>query len=60
MGERRYTYGPDELRPIEFARQALHALRLEFLHPVSGVPLRFEAELPADLKKLLASLRKSG
>ena len=57
VGERRYVYGPDELRPIEFARQALHAYRLGFLHPVSGLPMRFEAPIPADFLELLASLR---
>ena len=28
VGEVRYTFGPDELRPIPFKRQALHAWRL--------------------------------
>src|SRR5439155_24157457 len=40
VGERRYIYGPDELRPIEFPRQALHAFRLAFLHPAGGAALR--------------------
>src|SRR4029079_11981336 len=31
--EKRYVYGPDAIRPIVFARQALHAHRLSFLHP---------------------------
>ena len=52
VGERRYTFGPDELRPIPFARQALHAHRLEFRHPTSGEPVAVEAPLPADLRKL--------
>lgn len=30
-------------------RQALHAFRLAFDHPVSGAPLEFRAPLPADL-----------
>ena len=59
VGERRYVYGPDALRPIEFPRQALHAYRLEFLHPASGAPLRFEAALPPDISALIARLRKS-
>jgi 23S rRNA pseudouridine1911/1915/1917 synthase len=58
VGERRYVYGPDNLRPIEFARQALHAYRLAFAHPVSGKPLRFEAPIPADLTALIARLRE--
>lgn len=35
------------------ARQALHACRLALAHPVTGVPLVFEAPLPADFKGLL-------
>ena len=57
VGERRYVYGPDELRPIQFERQALHAYRLAFEHPVSGERLRFEAPIPADLNDLLTRLR---
>ena len=57
IGEVRYTYGPDQLRPIPFKRQALHAARLGFRHPVENRPMTFEAPLPADLKKLIASLR---
>jgi len=59
VGERRYVYGPDELRPIDFPRQALHAFRLAFLHPVSGARLRFEAAMPSDIAALVARLRKS-
>jgi 23S rRNA pseudouridine1911/1915/1917 synthase len=59
VGERRYVYGPDQLRPIEFGRQALHAYRLEFAHPVSGEALRFEAPMPADLTGLITRLRRS-
>ena len=40
-----------------FGRQALHAERLEFAHPVSGEPLLFEAAPPADFLDLLATLR---
>ena len=49
VGERRYVYGPDALRPIAFPRQALHALRLTFRHPVGDREMRFEAPLPDDL-----------
>jgi 23S rRNA pseudouridine1911/1915/1917 synthase len=35
-------------------RQALHAVRLAFAHPVTGQPLVFEAALPDDFKTLLA------
>jgi 23S rRNA pseudouridine1911/1915/1917 synthase len=57
VGERRYVYGPEALRPIVFPRQALHAARLAFRHPVDGRPLRFEAPVPDDFRQLLAHLR---
>ena len=60
VGERRYVYGPDALRPIPFGRQALHAYRLSFRHPVDDRPLTFEAPLPEDLRRLLARLRCKG
>jgi 23S rRNA pseudouridine1911/1915/1917 synthase len=36
-----------------FPRQALHARRLELLHPRSGEPMQWEAPLPADMLELL-------
>lgn len=39
-----------------FKRQALHAAVLGFVHPVSGEKMRFEAELPTDMAKLIAAL----
>jgi 23S rRNA pseudouridine1911/1915/1917 synthase len=59
VGERRYVYGPDTLRPLPFGRQALHAFRLAFRHPEDGRPLAFEAALPADLSEMLLRLRRS-
>jgi len=59
VGERRYVYGPDDLRTIAFERQALHARRLSFLHPADGRPLTFEAPPPADFETLVARLRAS-
>ncbi|MEM8850565.1 MAG: RluA family pseudouridine synthase [Pseudomonadota bacterium] len=41
----------------EFARQALHAETLGFVHPVSGADLRFQAALPADMVALRTALR---
>jgi 23S rRNA pseudouridine1911/1915/1917 synthase len=58
VGEVRYTYGPDALRPIPFGRQALHAWRLGFTHPVDQKPMLFEAPFPDDMQKLVAELRK--
>lgn len=57
VGERRYVYGPESLRTVQFERQALHALRLGFEHPRTREPLVFEAPLPPDLQDLLARLR---
>lgn len=39
-------------------RQALHAARLGFQHPVSGQPIRLEAEPPPDFRDLLAFLEE--
>ena len=58
VGERRYVFGPGELRPIAFARHALHAYRLAFRHPTDGRPLRFQAPIPGDFAELLDRLRK--
>ena len=60
VGEKRYVYGPDEIRSIPFARQALHAFRLSFLHPADGTRLTYEAPPPADFDALLARLRRPG
>jgi 23S rRNA pseudouridine1911/1915/1917 synthase len=45
---------------IEFARQALHAAELELVHPRTGRKKAWKAPLPADMKKLLAQLRRAG
>jgi 23S rRNA pseudouridine1911/1915/1917 synthase len=57
VGEQRYTFGPDELRPIPFRRQALHAWRLRVRHPATERVMSFEAPLPGDLTKLINGLR---
>ena len=59
VGERRYVYGPETLRPVDFPRQALHAYSLAFRHPADDRELRFEAPVPGDLRELLARLRAS-
>ena len=41
------------LRKIGFDRQALHAAVLGFIHPVSGEKMRFESQLPADMRELI-------
>jgi 23S rRNA pseudouridine1911/1915/1917 synthase len=58
VGERRYVFGPDHLRPIPFARQALHARRLAFRHPHHDRRLEFDLPLPEDMRELLDRLRR--
>jgi 23S rRNA pseudouridine1911/1915/1917 synthase len=58
VGERRYVYGPEELRSIAFPRQALHAMRLTFRHPADDREMPFEAALPEDMASLIARLRR--
>ena len=41
-----------------FKRQALHAHRLSFAHPVSGEALSFSADLPSDMLHMIESLQK--
>lgn len=41
-----------------FGRQALHAYKLSFTHPVTGEELAFEAKLPDDFQELVNVLQK--
>jgi 23S rRNA pseudouridine1911/1915/1917 synthase len=52
------TYGTRRGPPAlpAFTRQALHAARLAFDHPVTGEPLDFESAPPPDLAALIAAL----
>lgn len=47
----------EALKTRSFARQALHAAHLGFVHPVTGERLAFEAPLPADMAELLSALK---
>jgi len=42
----------------KFSRQALHAWRLSFSHPVTGERMEFLSPLPEDMEVLCASLRR--
>ena len=61
LGDPVYGRTPQRLRPVldqlQFARQALHASVLGFIHPVTGANLRFDSALPADMAGLLVELR---
>ncbi len=48
LGDRIYNPGENSL-----LRQALHAGRLEFTHPITGESLSFTAEIPEDMKNLI-------
>ena len=41
-----------DLETLNFRRQALHAARLGFIHPVTSTALSFESEMPADMQEL--------
>lgn len=56
VGEERYV-GGSPARTIPFKRQALHASRVAFDHPVDGRRIELQAPFPADLQDLLARLR---
>ena len=42
-------------QPEWINRQALHSLRLEFMHPITRQQMRFAAPLPEDIRRLLRS-----
>ena len=48
---------PVRSRLLDFPRQALHAARLGFRHPITGSALSFETPPPADMGALIRSLR---
>ena len=49
--------GPEAQATLEaLGRQALHAYRLGFEHPVTGEMMEFEADLPPDLARLRGAL----
>ena len=44
------------LRRLVFERQALHAARLGFRHPIDSRSLSFDSRMPADMQELLSAL----
>jgi 23S rRNA pseudouridine1911/1915/1917 synthase len=51
------VYGKDVRAAVTARRQMLHARRLGFTHPATGLPLRVESPLPPDFQKALSALR---
>jgi len=58
VGDAQYGGRSNRSLPMPVGRQMLHAETLAFMHPVTGKPLTFTAPWPADLKALVAALRK--
>lgn len=55
--KRKWKGDPFDERPL-VSRAALHALSVEFLHPVSGETLKFAAPLPKDMRAAIQQLEK--
>lgn len=49
-------HGPEEF-PI-IGRQALHAHRIEFFHPIQNKKMNFQVDLPPDMSLLIKTLRE--
>ena len=54
-GRTRAEHAPT-LQRLQFARQALHAAQLGFVHPVTSAALAFESNIPPDMQRLLSEL----
>jgi len=44
------------LETMDFRRQALHAARLGFIHPIESTALAFDSDMPADMQELFDRL----
>jgi 23S rRNA pseudouridine1911/1915/1917 synthase len=63
VGDPVYGRIPKALRPVleelGFARQALHAAELGFVHPLTGESIRFRSDLPQDMQELIDQMARS-
>ena len=57
VGDAMYGADPTISARLGLSRQWLHAVRLGFVHPGSGVPVEFSTAYPADLQHALDVLR---
>ncbi len=55
--DRARTLAPEEAEEVLIDRQALHAHRLRFQHPTTGLELDLTAPVPADIERTLRALR---
>jgi len=60
VGDPVYGRAPTEhrqlLKDLGFRRQALHATRIGFIHPVTKCRLSFDSPLPSDMQELFSAL----
>ncbi|MDY7098306.1 MAG: RluA family pseudouridine synthase [Pseudomonadota bacterium] len=60
LGDQSYGKTPKPLKSLlsrlDFARQALHAAELGFVHPISGNFVSFSAAVPRDMQELIDEL----
>ncbi|MEO1648757.1 MAG: RluA family pseudouridine synthase [Pseudomonadota bacterium] len=63
LGDQLYGRTPKPLKPLlnqlGFARQALHAAELGFLHPITEQVVSFSASTPKDMQELIDELGRS-
>ncbi len=63
LGDKVYGKTPKSLKPLlgtlGFARQALHAAELGFLHPIRGERVTFQVDPPEDMTELIDELGRS-
>ena len=59
-GAQKVANAPDRLNDClaAFPRQALHAFRLSFQHPLLNQVMKWQADMPADMRELLRVLRQ--
>ena len=59
LGDRAYGGAGQDARRLGLARPFLHAARLSMVHPITGVRLQVEEELPSDLVGALGRARRA-
>lgn len=60
IGDQLYVKNIQKSHIKDFKRQALHAFRLSFFHPISRQFMSFESNLPKDMCDLLNTLENEG
>ena len=59
-GRKKFASGTSEMcrqKLSEFKRQALHAVELSFIHPVSEEVLSFQSDIPKDMHQIISFLK---